>query len=392
MKLRILVVCQYYYPEPFRLPDICEELAKRGNEVTLITGVPNYPMGETYEGYSKKQRRDETINGVKVHRCFTIPRKHGPVYRLLNYYSYALSSKSYLKRLKESYDVVFVNQQSPIMMANGAIAYKKRHNKKIVLYCMDLWPESLISGGIKKDSVIYKWFFKESRRVYRDVDLIVCTSKSFSEYFEKQFGILGVEYLPQYAESLFKPEDCTKNQDEYLDLMFAGNVGAAQSVETIIAAAKLTAEESHIRWHIVGEGSELGRLQLMATSMSNVFFHGRKPIEDMPKYYAMADVMLVTMQKDPVLSLTLPGKVQTYMAAGKPILGAIDGETQIVIKEANCGICGEAEDANQLAQNALALMKDRRCYAENSLKYYRENFSKERFIQKMTDYLTEECT
>lgn len=385
--MRILVVCQYYYPEPFRLPDICEEMVRRGHEVAVVTGVPNYPMGEIYEGYRHGERRDETINGVKVHRCYTIGRRHGALYRLLNYYSFALSSTVYLKRLREEYDAVFVNQQSPVMMANGAIAYSRKHKKKLVLYCMDLWPESLVTGGIRKGSLIYRFFHRESARVYKNADVLLGTSRSFSDYFAEEFGISGVKYLPQYAETIFRPEDCRKEPNEYLDLMFAGNVGAAQSVDTILEAARLTAPEKHIRWHIVGDGSESERLRKMAQGMENVIFHGRKPLEEMPQYYAMADAMVVTMQRDPVISLTLPGKVQTYMAAGKPVLGAIDGETRRVIQEADCGLCGPAEDPQLLAKNARELWQRQEEYGRNALIYYETHFAKNGFMEALLEYM-----
>lgn len=386
--MKILVVCQYYYPEPFRHPDICEELVKRGHEVTVVTGLPNYPMGNIYEGYQKGEKRDEVLNGVKVHRCYTIGRKHGALYRFLNYYSYALSSTRYIKKIKEEYDVVFVNQLSPVMMANAAITYKKKHKKPVVLYCLDLWPESLVSGGIGRNSIIYKFFHKVSENIYKQADKILTTSKSFADYFEKEFGIADTEHLPQYAEAIFTPEQCKKEKDEYIDLMFAGNIGAAQSVDTIIKAAQLIKDIPNLRWHIVGDGSEVEKLQTLAHGMNQIIFHGRKPLEDMPKYYSMADAMLVTMQKDPVLSLTLPGKVQTYMAAGKPIIGAIDGEASLVVADAECGICGAAEDAQALAANVRTFMEmDRLQMGKNARAYYDEHFEKHLFIERIEKIL-----
>ena len=389
--MKILVICQYYYPEPFRHPDICEELVKHGHDVTVVTGLPNYPMGEIYEGYRKGEKRDEVLNGVKVHRCFTIGRKHGALYRFLNYYSYAYSSASYVKKMKEKFDVVFVNQLSPVMMANAAICYKKKHNVPVVLYCLDLWPESLVAGGIKRDSIIYRFFHRTSEKIYKQIDKILITSRLFADYFEKEFGISGTEHLAQYAEAIFTPEQCEKTADEYIDLMFAGNVGVAQSVDTIIEAARLTSDITNLRWHIVGDGSEIERLKESAKGLDQVIFHGRKPLEEMPKYYAMADAMLVTMQKDPVLSLTLPGKVQTYMAAGKPIIGAIDGETPIVVKEAECGNCGGAEDAAVLAENVREFIKsDRKLMWQNARSYYNEHFEKSLFIDKLEQKLMSE--
>ena len=144
--MKILVVCQHYHPEPFRLSDICEELVKRGHEVGVVTGTPNYPMGEIYPGYENHARQDEVVNGVKVHRCAIHPRKTGILHRVWNYYSFARESSKYVKKLDDSFDVVFINQLSPVMMANAGIKYAKKHKKKSVLYCLDLWPASLGAG------------------------------------------------------------------------------------------------------------------------------------------------------------------------------------------------------------------------------------------------------
>lgn len=390
--MKMLVVCQYYYPEPFRITDICEELVKRGHGVTVVTGIPNYPMGEIYDGYRHGEKRDEVINGVNVHRCFTIGRKTGVLRRFFNYYSYAISSTKYVSKLKDDFDVVFVNQLSPVTMANAGIKFKKKYHKKLVLYCLDLWPESLVAGGIKRGSLIYKLFHRISENIYHQADKILVTSKSFSEYFKNEFDIENTKYLPQYAEAIFKPEICKKEPDGFVDLMFAGNIGAAQSVKTIIEAANLTKNIPSLRWHIVGDGSELESVKKLANEyrLTSVTFYGRKTLDEMPKYYAMADAMLIAMQKDPIISLALPGKVQTYMAAGKPIIGAIDGEAQAVINEAKCGLCGDAEDAEQFAQNARIFMADeadRKSYSDNTVAYYSEHFSKSGFLNSIENQL-----
>lgn len=390
--MKILVICQYYAPEPFRHPDFCEELVKRGHDVTVVTGLPNYPMGEIYDGYRHGERRDEVIGGVKVHRTFTVGRRRGPVFRFLNYYSFAISSTRYVKKLREEYDVVLVHQLSPVMMAKAAVTYKKKHGTPLVLYCLDLWPESLCAGGIRRGSVLYKYFHKVSEKIYRAADKILVSSKSFSDYFRTEFGIEGTEYLPQYAEAVFTPQQCRKEPDGYLDLMFAGNLGTAQSVGTVIEAARLTQGDKHIRWHIVGDGSEYESLKKQAEGLENVIFYGRKPLEEMPKYYAMADVMLVTMQKDPVISLTLPGKVQTYMAAGKPIIGAIDGEAALIIRDAGCGVSVGAEDTAALAEAVRELERAvLPILADASASYYERIFRKESFTEKLTNTLKKEC-
>lgn len=390
--MKILFVCQHYTPEPFRHPDFCEDLVRRGHEVRVLTGVPNYPMGEIYEGYRHGEKRDEVLNGVQVHRCFTIGRKTGTVRRVLNYYSFAISSSLAALRLKEDFDVVMVTQPSPVMMASAGIRYKKKHRKKMLLYCMDLWPECLCVGGIRRGGLIYRYYHRVSERIYRQADSLLITSKSFAGYFDREFGIRDTVYLPQFAEAIFTPEQCRKEPDGFVDLMFAGNLGIAQSIGTIIEAARLLKDERDIRFHIVGDGSEFERLKQQAEGLENVIFYGRKPLGEMPRYYSMADAMLVTMQKNPVVSFTLPGKVQTYMAAGKPILGAIDGETPLIVGEAGCGFCAPAEDSRALADLCLRFRAEKnntQTYARNARSYYLENFSRELFCDRLEKKLKE---
>lgn len=386
--MNILVICQHYAPEPFRIADICEELVKRGNQVTVVTGVPNYPMGEIYAGYENDQKSDELINGVRVHRCNIHPRKKGALHRVWNYYSYSCRSTKYIRSLDGSFDVVFIYQLSPVMMANAGIKYAKKHNKKSVLYCLDLWPASLSAGGISK-GIVYKWFYRVSKKIYCAADKILITSKAFANYFEEQFGIKDAVYLPQYAEDVFSPDECKKKPDDYIDLMFAGNVGSAQGVDTIIEAASLCKDIPTLRWHIVGDGIELENCKSLAKQLDvKVNFHGRKPLEEMPKYYAMADAMLVTMRSDPIIGLTLPGKVQSYMAAGKPILGAVEGEARSTIEESGCGLCCDPDDAYALADKIRNFVEsDRVGFGRNAFIYYHKNFTKNKFVDSLIEKL-----
>lgn len=391
--LKILVICQYYHPEPVRITDICEELVKRGHQVTVLTDIPNYPMGDIYNGYEKGKNRIELINGVEVHRVFTIPRKKNAIMRLLNYHSFSFFSKRYIRKLDDDYDVVLVNQLSPVMMANAGIKYKKKYNKKVIMYCLDIWPESLCAGGIRKNSLIYKVYFKISKKIYQTMDKILITSKSFSNYLEDNFNIEKdkVEYLPQYAESLFDKDKCKKESNKKIDLLFAGNIGKAQSIDTIIDAANILKGNKNLFFHIVGDGQELDRLKnkVNELKLKNVIFYGRKPVEKMPKYYSMADAMLVTLCGDSLISNTLPGKVQTYMAAGKPIIASANGETKDVIEEAKCGFCSEADNSKELANNINNFIeyKNKELLGENSNRYYKKYFEKSIFMDKLIEQL-----
>lgn len=391
VKKKILVICQYYKPEPFRISDICEEMVRRGHEVHVVTGYPNYPEGILYEGYGKGKHIDEVVNGVKVHRCFTIPRETGTAKRMMNYYSYAVSSTKYVLSKEcvasdgKPFDVVYCNQLSPVMMADAAIAYKKKYKVPVVMYCLDLWPESLIAGGITRESAIYKYYHHVSKRIYKQMDKILITSRMFSDYLKAEFGIDSnkIEYLPQYAEGIFE-QIPPREEDGTFHFMFAGNVGAVQSVETLIKAAEILRDDP-VKIHIVGGGTDLERLQKLSKDLENVVFYGRRPLEEMPGFYAKADAMLVTLAADPVLSLTLPGKVQSYMAVGKPIIGAIDGETKAVIETAKCGFCGKADDAAELAENIRNFInsKERKIMGQNARRFYEENFQEELFMDKL---------
>lgn len=393
--MKILAICQYYAPEPYPIADSCEELIKRGHDVHVVVGVPNYPMGYIYSEFKNGKRREETCNGVRITRTFTIGRRNNILFRFLNYYSYAISSTLYVLGLKEEYDVIYTNQTSPIMMVSAAMAYAKKWKKKVVLYCLDLWPASLAAGGLSQSSPIYKFFGWVSKRLYRKADKILITSRMFKEYLCRECGVeeARIGYMPQYADACFDQTAKANDGKDTIDLLFAGNIGAAQSLDTVLQAAKMLEDRKELRWHIVGDGSELERLKSLAQQLEldNVIFHGRKPMEEMPAYYAMADAMLVTLTADPFISLTLPGKVQTYMAAGKPIIGAANGEIPNTIEAAKCGFCAKAEDAHGFAQAVIQFLvrKDRAQLGQNARIYYEEHYTRKRFMDTLEAELFE---
>lgn len=391
--MKILVVSQIYWPEPFPTTDICEGLRQLGHEVHVITDVPNYPMGYIYPEYKGRKRRREERNGVKITRTFTIGRRNNTIFRILNYCSFAISSTVYSWFLKKDYDAVLAIQASPIMMVNAALSYAKRTKKKCLFYTMDLWPASLSAGGIAEGSPIYKLFGWISRHLYRKADRILITSTMFRQYLQNNFQIAdeAIGYLPQYATSQFDDLPQTSEKDT-VDLMFAGNVGAAQSLTTVLDAAQLLKDADKLRFHIVGDGSELESLKKTAKEkgLSSVIFHGRKLPEQMPEYYAMADAMLVTLTADPYVGLTLPNKVQSYMAAGKPILAAANGEIPKVLAEANCGFCAEAENGKALADAIQQFLQcpNRETLGQNARAYYESHFTRQQFMKTLEQELT----
>lgn len=392
--MKILVVCQYYYPEPFRISDVCESLVNIGHEVTVLTGLPNYPEGRVLDEFRNGKRREEVINGVNVIRCYEIGRGNNNLKLFLNYFSFVASASYKAMFMNEEFDVVFVNQLSPVMMGIPAMVYKRKHNKKLLLYCLDLWPSSLAAGGVKEGSFIYYIFFKISKWIYNSADMILVTSSSFKNYFETTLGIRtkNIKHLPQYAEDVFNKGVDAKLNSEKFNFVFAGNIGDIQSVETIIRAANELSDYPNIIFHIVGDGSKMDECKQLSTSLNinNVVFYGRRPIDEMPYFFGMADAMLVTLKDNKTLSYTLPGKIQSYLAAGKPIIGSINGETSRVIEKADCGFCCEAEDyrsfANLILQFCSSEKKDKMAF--NAQQFYIENYSKDQFITDLESALS----
>lgn len=395
--MNILVICQYYRPEPFRVHDLCAELVRAGHSVQVVTGMPNYPRGELYPGFERNRAVDEELDGVRIHRCPIHPRKSGPLHRLWNYASFPASASRYLRSRRFSatergaFDLIFIYQLSPVMMASPGIRYAKRHRIPTVLYCLDLWPESLLAGGVRRGSLIYRFFHRISRKLYRSVDKLLITSNQFSGYLKQEFSLPEerIEYLPQYAEELFSALPA-REPDGMTNLMFAGNLGSLQSLDTILDAASVLREEP-VRFQIVGDGKESGHLEQRAQreGLENVSLLGRRPVEDMPGLFAGADAMLVTMKSDPVLSLTLPGKVQSYLAAGRPIIGAVDGEAARVIEASGCGFCGPAEDAAALAENVRRFMRsdEKAEMGRRAAAYSAAHFTKKQFMTRIDPIL-----
>lgn len=392
LNMKLLVICQYYYPEPFRISDICESLVEKGHNVTVLTGLPNYPEGKVPDNYRYGKNRKEVINGVKVIRSFEVGRGNSKVTLFLNYFSFALSASFKTLLMREKFDAVLVNQLSPITMGVPAMVYKKKHKKKVLLYCLDLWPASLTAGGIKEGSIIYKLFFYISKWIYSSADYVAVSSSMFQKYLKETIGINteSIVHLPQYAETLFT-EKVEVHKCNKFNFVFAGNIGEMQSVETIVRVASELRNHTPITFHIVGDGSKLEECKLLSKNLGlhNIIFYGRKHLNDMPKYYGMADAMLITLKDDEMISSTLPGKFQSYMAAGKPIIGAINGETNQVIKEAECGFCCEAENSKELANLILQFCRSskRDQMAINSYNYYCNNYSKERFFSVLEEAL-----
>lgn len=390
--MKILVVCQHFYPEEFRINDICCELVKKGHSVTVLTGLPNYPRGKVFKEYKFFKRRKEDFKGVKILRSFLIGRGTNTIMMAINYACFAIMASIKALFIKKDFDVIYVYQLSPISMVWPAILLKYITKKKLVIHCLDQWPISVTIGGIKKTSFLYKFIFKLSKWTYEQTDFITISSKSFKKYFINELNIKdkGLVYWPSYAEANY--DKINYKDDNNFDLVFAGNIGPAQSVETIIETARILKKCNNIKFHIVGDGLNKVACEksVQKYKLNNVTFYGFHPVEKMPQFYSMADAFLITMADNEIVNNTLPAKIQSYMLSGRPIIGAINGEVKEVVKEANCGVCCDSLDYKALSKIILLVHNDKeklKKWGDNAKQYYEKHFDKKKCINDLEQML-----
>lgn len=386
--MKILVICQYYYPEEFQINDICEGLSQRGHKITVLTGLPNYPTGVIPQDYKNGHKRDEIINGVHVIRASEIPRRKGIIGLGMNYISYVIFASLKALRLQKNFDVVYVYQLSPVFMAVPGIILKKILKKKLYLYCCDLWPESVKAMHIKNSSFIFKIVKCISSFIYRKCDCIGVQAIAFYEYFTHthKIPINKLQYIPQFAKSDYLNEQFAE-EHKSINLVFMGNIGWIQDLDCLVAAAKIN-KKIGIKYlvHIVGDGSYLNELKniVRQSELDDYFmFYGRKPSTEMPRYYKLADACILTLKGDNVIGQTIPSKLQGYMAAGKFVLAAINGSAQAVINDAGCGLVVNASDAEAFADIIGEFVKNKARYVTHGLegrRYFQAHFTKDKYL------------
>lgn len=398
--MKILFVCQYFYPEVFRGNDVAFHLAEEGHEVHVVTGIPNYPGGKFLDGYGWCKKRHEVVNGVNVTRLPIIPRGvDNKIMLMLNYFSYLVVACVWMlfHAIGHKYDRVFVQQLSPVMMSLPGVLYKKLRGGPLYTWVLDLWPESLTAaGGINNKHVLtfFDWFVKKE---YKWSDKILTSSRSFDQSIMKYGDYKDkIIYYPQWADGqaeVSKFQEVPKVPEGFV-LMFAGAVGEAHGFECTMQAALLTKEHKDIKWVIVGDGRRLDWVRQFVKEHEleeTVSTLGRFPAETMPMFFEQADVMLVTLNDDPLFKLYAPAKISSYMASNRPIIAVLNGEGGEVIKDAQCGWHLPAGDAECFARLAIELSQtDKTVLQEkgrNGRAYYDEHFTKDKCLRKLDEIM-----
>lgn len=391
MSKHILVVSQYFYPEQFRINDICLEWIKRGFQVTVLTGIPNYPEGHFYKGYDWFRKRKENWNGIDIIRIPIISRGKSSFRLALNYYSFVVSGWFWKVFTSLKPDLVFTFGVSPMTQALVGKWFSKKRKIPCYLYVQDLWPENLeVVGGIH-NKFILNHYRKMTDKIYKNCTKIFTTSPSFVEMIQKRVTDKDkVLFLPQYAEDVYKPVKCAKPSEIAADgrfkIIFTGNVGFAQGLDVLVEAAKKV--DGDVCFVIVGDGRYKTQLIKKADEVKDKFiFVDRQPPERIPELLCACDVAFLSFIDNQLFSWTIPAKLQSYMACGMPILASASGETKRIIEEAKCGICCNLGDAAEIALSIVSLKNDLNLKKKglNSLNYCNEQFSKEAVFEKLSE-------
>ena len=388
----ILLVTNHFYPETFRCNDIAFEMAKRGHRVKVLTGIPDYPQGKYHEGYSVFKKRVEKIRGVEVVRVPVIPRGDGSKLRMIIHYASsvcAFMAYALYQAVFHTYEVVYVHDTSPAFIALPAVLLKKLRKTPVVLWILDMWPESLIAGGVRSHKV-HALVGRMMKMIYRNSDRIQISSLGFRSLLtERGVSDKKIEYLPNWSDdamtgaALPLPDEIKKRLPHGFKIMFAGNMGEAQNLENIMKAALLLKNEK-IQFVFLGDGRKKKWVEEFVSThglKNTVHLLGRQPMEYMPAYFAQASIMLVALCNEPFLNLTLPAKVQAYMSCAKPILGFMNGEGRDIIEKSGCGWAVPADEVDGFAAivRHIASLDESTLaeYGRSGSEFYQSNLKKD---------------
>lgn len=402
--MRILIVTQYFWPENFRINDLVLGLKDKGHDLEVLTGMPNYPGGKIFPGYGDFKKYIDEYHGVPVFRCPLVPRGNGGGIRLaLNFASFALSAALFsLWKCRGRYDIIFVYEPSPITVALPAIVVKKKSGAPLMLWVQDLWPESLSATGAVTSPRILNAVARMVRYIYSSCDRILVQSRAFAAPIIQMGSPEDrVDYLPNSADDCHAAQTATPSdaQNEMglptgFRVVFAGNIGAAQDFETILAAAERLKEYRDIRWIIAGDGRMRSwvEAQVDERGMKDTFhLLGLLPVEAMSTLFEHADVLLATLGKAPIFSMTIPSKIQSYLAATKPIIAAMDGEGARIVEDAGAGFACPSGDPEQLANAVIDLynlsQQERSVFGQRGRLYFEQNFERNMLLDRLEGWM-----
>jgi len=349
---KILIVTEYFYPEEFKINDVALDWKNKGYDVDVLTMVPTYPVSEVFDGYENKWYQKNVWNGIDIYRVKAVTGyKTSLLKKLLKYFAFMISGSIVAVKIGKKYDYIFGFNMSALTGMFPAIMIKKFYKKPVAFWAQDIWPDSIYAYGFKKTKILSFLLDGFVKFMYHNIDNIAISGKGFEKKLKPYCNQnLNFNYLPNWADNLDMNMDAVIfNEDKKVHFTFAGNVGKVQNLENIIKAFNnLDIEyQDKSQLNIIGDGSALEELKVIAKN-SNIIFHGRKPREEMAKYYKASDFLIVSLIDKPIFEVTVPAKTQTYILAKKPILAIINGDTADIVKDNNLGYTTSPTDLKDI--------------------------------------------
>lgn len=401
--MKLLVLSQYFNPEQFIINDIVRTLIEQGHEVVVATGKPNYPDGQIFPGYRAWGcQRERYLERVDVLRVPLWPRgKGGAKNMALNYLSFVAAGLVFFPWLlrKREFDAILVFAPSPITQAIPAIALKWLKNASLALWIQDLWPESLKATGFVNNRHLLRMVGWMVHGIYAGCDRLLVQSQAFVEPVSRYAPLKKIAYYPNSIDGRVQasdaevPEMLLQVLESKFCVVFAGNLGTAQALDTLVQAAIELRDEDNIRLVLVGSGSRLEWLQEQKQQhkLDNLLLPGRFPAAVMPAVFSRSAALLVSLSDESIFAQTIPSKVQAYLAAGRPIIASLNGEGARVVQASEAGIVVPAESVQPLVdaiRTMYGISQDERdrmgCSGRN---YFAQHFEMSTQVRRLVDLL-----
>ena len=399
--MRILIISQWFNPEPFfkGLP-FAQELVRLGHEVEVLTGFPNYPGGELYEGYKIKPFQREIIDGISILRVPLYPsHDSNSLKRIVNYVSFAMSSAVIGPFLTKQPDIVYV-YHPPVTTGLTALVFHWIKKVPFVYDIQDLWPDTLGTTGMLDSQAAFWMIHKWCHLIYAQAAKIVVLSPGFKRVLMSR-GVPSskIEVIYNWSNEIshldYYHDDELKKSLGFsgrFNILFAGTMGKAQSLDTILDAAKLIIDRiPKVQFVFIGGGIEVDRLKKRTRDLelSNVIFLPRRPLDEINQILKLADVLMVHLKDDPLFEITIPSKTQAYLAAGKPILMAMKGDSADLIKKADAGLVCNPQDSDSIAasiEKFIQLPKEQMLkMGRNGMRFYKNELNLKVGVKKFIE-------
>lgn len=391
-KLKVLLITERFYPEEFIINDLAAEWAAGDMQVDVLTQAPSYPSGKISPGYSNKFFSRETWKGVSIARFFTVTGyRNSLIFKLLNYLSFAFTGSLAAIILARKYDRIFVYQTGPLTMALPAVLAGKLYGVPVVIWTQDVWPDTVYAYGFKKTRLL-SWFLDGLVSfVYGNCAQILVSCEGFREKIAAYAPGKRISHFPNWPTvTPGQPGGNSLKLSEKFNFTFAGNIGKVQNLENVIRGFGLaSALNSDIQLNIVGDGSHLERLKEItgAENIRNVVFWGRKKQAEMPAYFNASDVMVISLNDEPVFNITVPAKFQTYLAFSKPVFCVMNGEVRRLVERNKIGLLAEPADIGAIRDGFLKFYSLRgeglAAFSENSGRLLEIDYNRDRILRGM---------